>query len=75
MARLTLRIPDSLHATLSKRAAEEGVSMNQFVVYALSRITAADVVAEQKATFDALLNCFPAGEAEAELQRMLAERQ
>jgi len=74
MARLTLRIPESLHATLSERAAQEGVSMNQFVVYALSRITAADLVAEQKATYQAMLHRYPQDEAEIELQKVLAER-
>ena len=74
MARLTLRIPESLHATLAERAEREGVSMNQFVVYALSRITAVDQVAEQKAIFQTLLNRYPEDEAEQELQRVLAGR-
>ena len=75
MARLTLRIPDSLHALLVERASREGVSMNQYVVFALSRITTADDIAEQKAAFDAMANRYPAQEAEAELQRMLDERE
>jgi uncharacterized protein (DUF1778 family) len=74
MARLTLRIPDSLHATLSKQAEREGVSMNQFVVYALSRITAADLVAEQRATYQAMLHRYPRDEAEEELRQVLTER-
>ncbi len=32
-----LRIPRSLHARLARRAKEEGVSMNQYCVYLLSR--------------------------------------
>lgn len=74
MARLTLRIPDSLHELLAERADKEGVSMNQYVVFALSRITTADAVVQQRAAFDALLNRYPADEAEAELARTLAER-
>ena len=35
-------------------ASREGVSMNRYVVFALSRVTAADAVVEQRATFDAL---------------------
>ncbi len=75
MARLTLRIPESLHATLAERAATEGVSMNQYVVFALGRITAADVVADQRAAFEALRSRYPQVEAEAELRRLLGERE
>ena len=32
-----LRLPRSLHRNLARRAAEEGVSMNQYCVYLLSR--------------------------------------
>ncbi len=32
-----LRVPKSLHCTLAKHAAEEGISMNQYCVYLLSR--------------------------------------
>jgi uncharacterized protein (DUF1778 family) len=74
MARLTLRIPDSLHATLAERAEQEGVSMNQFVVYALSRITAGELVAEQKAVYQAMLERYSAEEAEEELRRALRRR-
>lgn len=74
MARMTLRIPDSLHAALAERAAREGVSMNQYIVFALSRVTTADAVVEQRAAFEALRSRYPAEVAEAELQRVLAER-
>ncbi len=74
MARLTLRIPDSLHAQLAARAEREGVSMNQFVVFALSRITTADEIADQRAVFDALLKRYPRDEAEQALADMLSAR-
>ena len=35
--KLNLRIPESLHADLSRRATIEGVSLNQLMVYLLSR--------------------------------------
>ena len=35
MARMTLRIPESLRAQLAERAKKEGVSMNQYLVFAL----------------------------------------
>ena len=75
MARLTLRIPDSLHSQLRARAKREGVSMNQFVMFALSRIATADEIGDQRATFDALLDRFPRGEAEEALRGLLAERE
>ncbi len=75
MPRLTLRIPDSLHAQLAERARREGVSMNQYVVFALSRITTADAVADQKAVFESLLKRYPSGEAEAALREILDTRE
>ncbi|MBR1497156.1 MAG: toxin-antitoxin system HicB family antitoxin [Oscillospiraceae bacterium] len=35
--RLVLRLPRSLHRELKKEAAAEGVSLNQYLVYTLSR--------------------------------------
>ena len=37
MSRLTLRLPDSLHRQLSDQAKQEGISLNQYIVYALTR--------------------------------------
>jgi len=37
MGRFTVRLPDSLHAALEEQAQLEGVSLNQFVVYALTQ--------------------------------------
>jgi len=64
MSRLTVRLPDSLHAQLRKMAQRENISMNQYVVYALTRqLTLAytvqsvpeEVIAEQRAAYTALL--------------------
>ena len=74
MARLTLRVPDSLHATLAERAKREGVSMNQYLVFALSRIATADEVAEQKARFDALVERYRTDESEEALKKVLEDR-
>ncbi|MBN2344079.1 MAG: toxin-antitoxin system HicB family antitoxin [Deltaproteobacteria bacterium] len=75
MARVTLRVPDSLHAALANRAKEEGVSMNQFLVFALSRIAASDDIALQKTRYDQLLGRHSQAEADASLQDMLASRE
>jgi hypothetical protein len=75
MARMTLRVPDSLHALLAECAKREGVSMNQYVVFALSRITTIDDVARQRSAFASLLRRFPEEEAEAALQQVLGDRE
>jgi HicB family len=37
MSRLTLRLPETLHQQLALVAEQEGVSLNQYIVYALTR--------------------------------------
>ena len=48
--------------------------MSQYVVFALSRNTAADEISDQKAIFDAILRRFPSRKAEQALQETLARR-
>ena len=63
MGRLTLRLPDTLHQQLASLAKEEGVSLNHFIVYALTRqVTLAQFVQispeerqQQEASYAALL--------------------
>lgn len=45
MSRLTLRLPETLHRQLAAQAKCEGVSVNQYVGYALSpQLTQSDTV-------------------------------
>jgi hypothetical protein len=74
MARLTLRVPDSLHAHLAEQARREGVSMNQYLVFALSRIATADELASQRSAYERLLGKYEDDEAETALQRVLERR-
>ncbi|MFH1464699.1 MAG: YlcI/YnfO family protein [Pseudomonadota bacterium] len=74
MARLTLRLPNSLHEAIARRADAEGVSINQLVVYALTRDLAVQSVEEQRARFEALRTRYPREEAEAALTELLADR-
>ena len=74
MARMTIRLPDSLHDALSSRAEKEGVSMNQFIVYALSQVAAVEAITEQRQRFDELRTRMPPAEAEAALAELLASR-
>jgi hypothetical protein len=64
MSRLTVRLPETLHNQLAAQAKREGVSLNQYVVYALTRqLTQSytvqrlseETVAQQHTQFSALL--------------------
>lgn len=82
MSRLTLRLPASLHRQLEELAAHESVSLNQYIVYALTRqITLAytvqalpeKAIVEQRAAYSALLQNL--GETSFEqIQKTLSER-
>ena len=83
MGRLTVRLPDTLHAQLTSLAESEGVSLNQYIVYALTRqVTLAYTVqagparevAQQQASFAATLQSL--GQASFdEIEAVLAERE
>jgi predicted transcriptional regulator len=83
MSRLTLRLPDSLHRQLEQLANNESVSLNQYIVYALTRqITLAytvqavpeKAIAEQRAVYSALLQNL--GEASFdEIKKVLDKRE
>jgi len=83
MSRLTLRLPDSLHRQLEELASNEAVSLNQYIVYALTRqITLAyavqavpeKAVAEQRAAYTALLQSLGEGSFE-QIRKTLDERE
>lgn len=74
MARLTLRLPQSLHQTLNERAEQEGVSMNQYLVYLLARSTAVDSATKQQAQFQVMSSRVSDEQAEASLAALLAGR-
>ena len=83
MGRLTVRLPSTLHRQLTMLASNEGVSLNQYIVYALTRqssraytvqqIPEAEVE-RQRASFEQLLGTL--GEAsEEEIKRVLSKRE
>ncbi len=74
MSRLTLRLPESLHQNLARQAKAEGVSLNQMIVYLLTRMTAGVDLEEQRRVFEGLLQRYPEAEAETALQEILAAR-
>ncbi len=83
MSRLTLRLPDTLHEQLQTLAEQEAVSLNHYIVYALTRqATLAYTVQplpeksirEQRAAYSALLQNL--GQASAEqIAAVLDERE
>jgi len=83
MSRLTLRLPQTLHTQLAGLAETEGVSLNQYIVYALSRQAtlaytvqpvSEQAVAEQRASYTALLNSLGTATF-SEIEATLAERE
>ena len=80
MSRLTLRLPDTLHRQLEGLARNESVSLNQYIVFALTRqATLAytvqpvpeDEISRQRAAYTALFENL--GQASAgEVERILA---
>ncbi len=75
MSRLTLRLPESLHHQLAEQAQQEGVSLNQYLVYTLARAVTVAGLASQRRTFEAMMNRFAPKEAEQALQEVLASRE
>lgn len=83
MSRLTLRLPETLHQQLVNLAQEEGISLNQYIVYALTRqvSTAYKVetisqvkIDEQQRNFDRLITQL--GNADSkEIEAALSERE
>lgn len=74
MSRVTLRLPESLHESLAQRAREEGTTLNQLIVYLLTRMTTAAELQGQQEVFEELRHRYPVAEAEAALRDLLATR-
>lgn len=82
MSRLTLRLPETLHQKLADLAEGEGVSLNQYIVYALTQqvtlfssirsISEAGIQA-QKPSFNSLLQELGTASS-SEIAAALAER-
>jgi HicB family len=83
MSRLTLRLPETLHQHLVHLAEDEGVSLNQYIVYALTRqmssaysvqVLSEQEVQQQKQSFSKCLQQLGTASPE-EIQAVLAERE
>ena len=74
MARFTVRIPDSLHRKLIEQAQKEGVSLNQYILFSLSRAVTEEDIESQRAQFVAMRHRYSGKNAEEALQNLLDER-
>lgn len=82
MARLTVRLPETLHQQLIELAEDEGVSLNQYIVYSLTRqakpayvVTPARLSpSEQQREYQALVRSLRSG-SDAEVDEIFAERE
>ena len=75
MSRLTVRLPESLHRQLAAQADREGTSLNQFIVYCLTKAATASDVERQREVFGGLLHQFQESEAEEALRDLLESRE
>ncbi|MBU6360329.1 MAG: type II toxin-antitoxin system HicB family antitoxin [Chloroflexi bacterium] len=83
MTRMTIRLPDSLHNMMQQQATREGLSLNQFILYSLTRQSAfnyavaalpADQALAEHARFQALLKSLGPEMSDEEWQTFLSER-
>jgi inner membrane protein involved in colicin E2 resistance len=83
MSRLTLRLPETLHQQLTNLAQGEGVSLNQYIVYALTRqvdsaytvkVISKEEREQQKKNFDNLIMQLRTAD-EKEIERVLSQRE
>jgi uncharacterized protein (DUF1778 family) len=83
MSRLTLRLPETLHQQLVHLAEGEGISLNQYIVYALTRQATSAysvraipelAVTQEREAFNTLLDKL--GQASpTEIESILADRE
>lgn len=75
MSQLTLDLPESLYQQLADQAQREGVSLQHYIIYTLTRMLTAVDLSEQRRIFENFLSRYPADEAEAALRDVLSRRQ
>jgi hypothetical protein len=84
MGRLTVRLPDTLHHQLTNLAGNEGVSLNQYIVYALTRQTTLaytvqevpkEKIEQERTSFEKLLKGLGLQATEEEIEEELADRE
>jgi hypothetical protein len=74
MSQLTLDLPDSLRLELERQAEREGVTLQHYIVYSLTRLVTAADLAAQRLVFDEMTHRYPQDQAEAALRSLLSSR-
>ena len=74
MSRIMLDLPESLRQQLMQQAESEGVPLEHYIVYSLTRLVTASDLKTQKAIFEELTSRYPEGQAEAALRDLLSSR-
>ncbi len=74
MSQLTLDLPDTLRTELERQAEREGVPLQHYILYSLTRFVTASDLVSQKATFEEMTTRYPQDQAEAALQSLLSSR-
>lgn len=74
MSQVQLHLPESLQLQLEERAHVEGVSLEEYIVYSLTRVMTIPDLMQQKLAFDEMLARYPPNEAETALQNLLSAR-
>ncbi len=75
MSQLTLDLPESLRLELERQAEREGVSLQHYIVYSLTRFVTASDLELQRVTFEEMTTRYPQDQAEEALRRLLSSRQ
>jgi hypothetical protein len=75
MSQFTLDLPESLRQQLTVQAKREGVSLEHYILYSLTRLVTASDLEVQKIAFEDLTGRYPEDQAEAALRDLLSSRQ
>ena len=74
MSQLTLDLPESLRRELERQAAQEGVPLQHYIIYSLTRFITASDLLSQKIAFEEMATRYPQDQAEAALRDLLSSR-
>jgi hypothetical protein len=74
MSQLTLELPESLRLALEQHAVQEGVSLQHYILYSLTRFITASDLLSQKISFEEMANRYPQEQADAALRDLLSTR-
>jgi hypothetical protein len=75
MSQLTLDMPASLRLELERQAEREGISLQHYIVYSLTRLVTVSDLEAQRLAFEEMTARYPEDQAEAALRSLLSMRQ